>query len=86
MKKYYLPLIFSITVLSGCSYFETEEVVAEEAVAVDTATAQSELNFDASATTEDTATEKPARRRTRAANDPREIKRRQQEQAKSDAN
>ncbi|MCJ8340056.1 MAG: ribonuclease E [Pseudomonadales bacterium] len=63
-----------------------EEVATEEAVAVDTATAQSELNFDASATTEDTATQKPARRRTRAANDPREIKRRQQEQAKSDAN
>ena len=35
MKKYYLPLIISLAVLSGCSYFETEEVVAEEAWTVE---------------------------------------------------
>ena len=29
MKKYYLPLMLSLITLSGCSYFETEEVVAE---------------------------------------------------------
>ena len=35
MKKYYLPLILSISVLSGCSYFETEEVVAESSWTVE---------------------------------------------------
>jgi outer membrane protein assembly factor BamD len=36
MKKYYLPLIIGLTsTLSGCSYFETEKVVAQESWTVE---------------------------------------------------
>ncbi|OUS38172.1 ribonuclease E/G ['Osedax' symbiont bacterium Rs2_46_30_T18] len=65
------------------------ETTATEDVAADSSSVQSEMNFDSAAaakeSAEESATTKTSRRRTRAANDPREIKRRQQEQAKSDA-
>ena len=35
MKKYYLPLIFGLATLSGCSYFETQEVEAEDSWTVE---------------------------------------------------
>ena len=65
----------------------TEEVVAQDSVTEDAAisTQQSEMNFESAASAKDSDVKQPSRRRTRAANDPREIKRRQQEQAKSDA-
>jgi ribonuclease E len=65
----------------------TEEVVAEEVIA-EPAT-QPELNFEATPEAEQPSAapqerpKKPARRRTRAANDPREIKRRQLEAQQS---
>jgi len=64
------------------------ETVATEAVVTEPAT-QPELNFEATPEAEQPSPapqerpEKPARRRTRAANDPREIKRRQLEAQKS---
>lgn len=35
MKKYYIPLLFALTSLSGCSYFDEKEVVAEESWGVE---------------------------------------------------
>lgn len=48
MKKYYLPLIFSIATLSGCSYFEKEKVVAEDSWTVERiySEAKAALNVD----------------------------------------
>jgi len=70
----------------------TEEVAAEEAAIEETITeptTQPELNFEATPEAEQPSPapqkrpKKPARRRTRAANDPREIKRRQLEAQQS---
>ena len=47
MKKYYLAIILSLTLLSGCSYFSKDEVVAETSWTVDRlySEAKSSLNL-----------------------------------------